>query len=78
MQIVERRLRHRQGPLRTEDECVRARVSERALCGVFGEREWAHCKAEFENRPLPQVAQAQKKFESFPLSLVKVTLRFSL
>ena len=57
---------------------MRARVSERALCGVFGEREWAHCKAEFENRPLPQVAQAQKKVDSFPLSLVKFTLRFSL
>ena len=57
--------------------CARACLSVRS-CGVFGEREWAHCKAEFENRPLPQVAQAQKKVDSFPLSLVKFTLRFSL
>ena len=57
--------------------CARACLSVR-VCGVFGEREWADWKAEFENRPLPQGAQAQEKVDSFPLSLVKFTLRFSL
>lgn len=40
--------------------CARACQSVR-VCGVFGEREWAHCKAEFENHPLPQAAQGTRE-----------------
>ena len=36
--------------------CVRAREY-----GVEGEREWAHCKAEFKNCPLPQYRLLDRK-----------------
>lgn len=57
--------------------CARACQSVR-VCGVFGERSGHTVKLSSKTTPSPRQPKAQEKVGSFPLSLVKFTLRCSL